>query len=75
MQEEAPHSSHGLSQYMIGSAGAGGKHTWAHDPGRRAATGAMTGTTAEQLLSALYQRMQVQPFQAAGSRPMQSIRN
>ena len=54
----------GFRNTMIGSPGGAGRTTQGGQ-----APGSMTGTTAEQLLSALYQRMQV-PTVPGGGRPI-----
>ena len=60
---------------MIGGAGgAAGRTTRGGPQSGGQATGVITGATAEQLLSALYQRMQV-PTVPGGARPMQSMPN
>ncbi|MDQ3447066.1 MAG: DUF1631 domain-containing protein, partial [Pseudomonadota bacterium] len=57
----------GLRNTMIGGAGAAGRTTQGGQ-----APGSLTGTTAEQLLSALYQRMQV-PTVPGGGRPVPAM--
>ncbi len=60
----APFKPTGFRNTMLGGAGGPGRTTQGgHTPG------SMTGNTAEQLLSALYQRMQV-PTVPGGARPM-----
>ena len=60
----------GFRNTMIGSAGAPARTTQGGGP----APGSMTGTTAEQLLSALYQRMQVPTVPGGGAaRPLPSM--
>ncbi len=59
----------GFRNTMIGGAGGAARTTQGgHTPG------AITGTTAEQLLGALYQRMQI-PTVPGGARPMPSMRH
>ncbi len=55
----------GFRNAMVSSAGAPARTTQGGQ-----APGAMTGTTAEQLLSALYQRMQVPTVPGGGARPL-----
>ena len=60
----------GFRNTMMGSAGAPARTTQVGGP----APGSMTGTTAEQLLSALYQRMQVPTVPGGGAaRPVSSM--
>ena len=62
----------GFRNTMVGSAGAHARTT----QGGGQAPGAMTGTTAEQLLSALYQRMQVPTVPGGGAaRPLPSMQH
>ncbi|MEO8185736.1 MAG: DUF1631 family protein [Burkholderiaceae bacterium] len=66
----APFKPTGFRNTMVGSAGASGRTT----QGGAQAPGSMTGTTAEQLLSALYQRMQVPTVPGGGAaRPLPSM--
>ena len=58
----------GFRNTMVGSAGAAARTT----QGGGQPPGSMTGTTAEQLLSALYQRMQV-PTVPGGGRPVPAM--
>ncbi|MBC8118830.1 MAG: DUF1631 family protein, partial [Burkholderiaceae bacterium] len=60
----------GFRNTLIGSGSAAGRTTRGGSPGGGQATGVITGATAEQLLSALYQRMQV-PTVPGGARSMQ----
>jgi len=64
----------GFRNTMIGSAGPGASTPGRTTQGGAHAPGSMTGTTAEQLLSALYQRMQVPTVPGGGApRPMHSM--
>lgn len=62
----------GFRNTMIGGGGAGGANAAGRSTQGGRAPGAITGATAEQLLSALYQRMQV-PTMPGGGLPMQSM--